>query len=63
MGPSERVDVEVAAELVSLVELGRDRVAASSEPGEPAALKRLEGFANKVLTKLTLNELGEVAAR
>jgi hypothetical protein len=43
MSPGERTAVEVASELVSLVELGRDRIRTSHEPGDAAALKRL-GF-------------------
>lgn len=63
LGPSERVDVEVAGELVALVELGRDRIGATSEPGDPAALKRLEVFANKVLAKLELENLSEATVQ
>jgi hypothetical protein len=53
---SERVDLEIAAELTALVELGRDRVGASSESGDPAALKRLEAFASQAVAKLGLPE-------
>jgi hypothetical protein len=58
-----RTNIDIAGELVALVELGRDRVRASLEPGDPAALKRLEGFANKVLAKLQLEDLSEATAR
>lgn len=61
LSDEERTNVAIAAELVSLVELGRDRVRNSLEPGDPAALKRLEVFANQVLAKLTFDELGEAA--
>jgi hypothetical protein len=62
MSDEERTNVAIAAELVSLVELGRDRVRTSLEPGDTAALKRLEMFANQVLAKLQFDQLGEVAA-
>jgi hypothetical protein len=63
MSDEERTNVAIAAELVALVELGRDRVGASSEPGDPAALKRLEVFADQVLAKLQLDSLSEAAGR
>jgi hypothetical protein len=58
-----RTNIAIAGELVALVELGRDRVRTSSEPGDPAALKRLEVFANKVLTKLQIENVSEATAR
>jgi hypothetical protein len=58
----ERTNIAIAAELVALVELGRERVRTSPEPGDPAALKRLEVCANQVLAKLQLDELEAVAA-
>jgi hypothetical protein len=61
MSDEERTNVAIAAELVSLVELGRDRVRNSLEPGDPSALKRLEVFANQVLAKLQLEDLSEAA--
>lgn len=56
LSAEERVNIEIAGELVSLVELGRDRVGASTEPGDTAALKRLEVFADQVVAKLQLPE-------
>jgi hypothetical protein len=61
MSDEERNNVAIAAELVTLVELGRDRVRTSLEPGDPAALRRLEVFANQVLAKLQIDELEAVA--
>jgi hypothetical protein len=61
LSDEERTNIEIAGELVSLVELGRDRVGRSLEPGDAAALKRLEVFANQVLAKLHLDE--EVVGR
>jgi hypothetical protein len=61
MSDEERTNIEIAGELVSLVELGRDRVRTSLEPGDQAALKRLEVFANQVLVKLQLEDLSEAA--
>jgi hypothetical protein len=57
LSDEERTNIEIASELVSLVELGRDRVRTSLEPGDPSALNRLEVFANQVLTKLQLEDL------
>jgi len=61
LSEEERTNVEIASELVALVELGRDRVRTSDEPGDPAALKRLTIFANQVLAKLELEDLSEAA--
>jgi hypothetical protein len=59
----DRVGVEIAAELIALTELGRDRVGGSSEPGDPAALKRLEEFASRAVSKLALPaDFSEVTA-
>lgn len=60
LSDEERTNIEIAGELVALVEFGRNRVG-RLEPGDPAALKRLETFANQVLAKLTLDELSEAA--
>jgi hypothetical protein len=57
LSDEDRTNIEIAGELVALVELGRDRVRTSPEPGDPAALKRLEVFANQVLAKLQLEEV------
>jgi hypothetical protein len=61
LSDEDRTNIAIAGELVSLVELGRDRVRASLEPGDPSALKRLEVFANQVLAKLQIEALGEAA--
>jgi hypothetical protein len=61
MSDEERTNVAIAGELVALVELGRDRVRTSPEPGDPAALNRLVVFANQVLAKLQLEDLSEAA--
>ena len=59
----DRVGVEIAAELVALVELGRDRVGGSTESGDAAALKRLEEFASRAVSKLALPaDFNEVTA-
>jgi hypothetical protein len=59
----ERVDIEIAAALVALVELGRDRVGGSTEAADPAALKRLEEFASRAVSKLALPaDFNEVSA-
>jgi hypothetical protein len=50
----DRVDIEIAAELIAMTELGRDRVDGSSELGDSAALKRLEEFAARAVAKLAL---------
>jgi hypothetical protein len=63
LSDEERANVEIAGELVALVELGRDRVRTSLEPGDPSALKRLETFANQVLAKLDLENLSEAAVQ
>jgi hypothetical protein len=62
LSDEERTNIAIAGELVSLVELGRDRVRTSSEPGDPAALNRLKVFANQVLAKLQLEDLSEAAS-
>jgi hypothetical protein len=49
---ADRVNIEIAAELTALVELGQERVVNSPEPGDPAALKRLETIAAGAVTKL-----------
>jgi len=51
---ADRVGVEIAAELIALTELGRDRVVTSAETSDPAALKRLEEFASRAVAKLGL---------
>ena len=61
LSAEERTNIEIAGELVALVELGRDRVRTSLVPGDPAALKRLEAFADQVLGKLQLEDLSEAA--
>jgi hypothetical protein len=59
----DRVGVEIAAELIALTELGRDRVGGSAESGDTAALKRLEEFASRAVSKLALPaDFNEVSA-
>jgi hypothetical protein len=55
LGAADRVDIEIAAQLTALVELGQERVGGSPEPGDPAALKRLETLATAAVSKLELN--------
>src|ERR1700733_4443532 len=59
MSADERTNVQNASELVSLVELGRDRIRTSHEPGDAAALKRLETHADQAVAKLDLDERTE----
>jgi hypothetical protein len=63
LDPPDRVGIEIAAELIALVELGRDRVDGSTESGDPAAIKRLEEFAARAVAKLALpDDFNEVTA-
>jgi hypothetical protein len=49
---ADRVNIEAAAQLTALVELGQERVVDSPERGDPAALKRLETIAAAAVAKL-----------